>query len=105
MLIFCDSVIFIYYLDHVGPFQVRAANRLAALWAAGDRIAVSDLIRMECRVDPLRTGDANRLAAFDNLFARPDVQALALTTAVLDRATAIRAQHAFPTVDAINLAT
>ena len=36
MLIFCDSVILIYFLDHTGPLQVRAANRLAALGAAGD---------------------------------------------------------------------
>jgi hypothetical protein len=36
MLIYCDSVIFIYFLDHIGPLQVRAANRLAALRAAAD---------------------------------------------------------------------
>jgi predicted nucleic acid-binding protein len=105
MVIFCDSVILIYFLDHVGALQARAAHRLAALTAAGDRIAVSDLIRMECRVGPLRVGDRQRLAAFDRFFAQPDVLVLPLTTAVLDRATAVRAQHGFRSVDAINLAT
>jgi len=31
MLIYCDSMILIYYLDVVGPFHVRAGNRLATL--------------------------------------------------------------------------
>ena len=31
MLIYCDSVILMYYFDHTGPFNVRAANRLATL--------------------------------------------------------------------------
>jgi len=60
---------------------------------------------MECRVGPLRAADAARLAAFDRFFAQPDVQVLALTTAVLNRATVVRARHGFRTVDAINLAT
>lgn len=102
---FCDSVVLIYYLDHIGPLQVQAAQRLAALRTAGDTVAVSDLIRMECRVVPLRVGDAARLARFDGFFQQPDIYILPLTAAVIDRATAIRAQHGFKTVDAINLAT
>jgi predicted nucleic acid-binding protein len=105
VLIFRDSAILIYFLDHTGPLQMRAASRLAALQAAADEIAVSDLIRMECRIVPLRAGDATRLAVFDQFFRHPSVRILPLTTAVLDRATAIRAQHGFRTVDAINLAT
>ena len=46
MLIYCDSVILMYYFDHTGQFNVRAVNRLAALAAAGDRIAISDLVRL-----------------------------------------------------------
>ena len=61
MMIYFDSVILIYFLDHVGPFQARAAHRLAALRTAGDRIAVSDLIRLECRVVPLRLHDSVKL--------------------------------------------
>jgi predicted nucleic acid-binding protein len=84
---------------------VRAANRLASLQAAGDGVAVNDLVRMECRVEPLRAGDARRLARFDGFFAQPDVQVLPLTTAVVDRATLIRAQHGFKALDCIHLAT
>jgi predicted nucleic acid-binding protein len=104
VLIYCDSVILIYFLDHTGPLQVRAAQRPAALWAAGDRVAVSDLTRLECRVHPLRHGDAARLAAFDGFFALADVQLVPLPRAVYDRATGIRAQHGFKTIDSLHLA-
>jgi hypothetical protein len=46
MLISFDSVIVIYLIDHTGPFHARAVTRLAALLAAGDRIAASDLTRL-----------------------------------------------------------
>jgi predicted nucleic acid-binding protein len=104
MLIYLDSAIPIYYFDYVGPYQVRAAQRLAVLLAAGDEIAVSDLTRLECRVKPLRAGDTLRLAKFDGFFARPDVRIVPLTTAVYDRATLIRAQVGFKALDAIHLA-
>jgi hypothetical protein len=60
MRVCLDSVIIIYYLDHTGHFQARAGKRLAACHAAGDEIAINDLVRMECRVDPIRKGDSLR---------------------------------------------
>lgn len=104
MKVYVDSVILVYYLDHTGPFQTRAATRLAALHATGDSIVVSDLVRMECRMHPIRTGDAARLSRFDGFFTRPDVEKVPITTAVFDRATQIRALHGYKTIDAINLA-
>jgi predicted nucleic acid-binding protein len=104
VLIYCDSVILIYYFDQVGPFNVRATQRLAALLAAHDVIAVSHLTRLECRVGPMKRGDSPVLTVFDQFFAKPDVQNVPLTTAVYDRATAIRATHGFKTLDSIHLA-
>ena len=72
--------------------------------AATDRIVVSDLVHLECRVVPVRVGDGRRLALFDQFFAQTDVEKAPLTTAVFDRATDIRARHGFKTFDAINLA-
>src|SRR4051794_40002668 len=95
MRIYCDSVILIYLLDTVGPFHVRADTRITTLRVAGDRIAVSDLSRLECRVKPLRTGDATSLAQFDTFFARSDVERVPLPTAVYDRATMLRASYNF----------
>jgi predicted nucleic acid-binding protein len=104
MMIYFDSVIVIYLIDHTGPFHVRATARLTRLVAARDRIAVSDLSRLECRVKPLRLRDAAKLTDFDNFFARPDVNLVPLSTAVYDRATAIRATHNFKLADALHLA-
>jgi uncharacterized protein len=104
MLVYCDSMILIYYMDHIGPFQDRAANRLASLRANGDRLVVSDLTRLECRVTPIRLGDALALAKFDAFFALPDVRYAPLTTAAFDRATQLRATRQLKTLDALRLA-
>lgn len=104
MLIHCDSVILIYLLDAADSFHDRAVARMGALKAAGDRIAVSDLTRLECRVKPIQVGDLARLHVFETFFALPDVVKVPLTGAVYDRAAAIRARHALKTLDAIHLA-
>lgn len=104
MLIYFDSVIAIYLLDHTGSFQSRAAARLVALETAGDRIAVSDLTRLECRVKPLARGDAVKLAGFDAFFTRPGVFKVPLTTAVYERATLLRATYNFKLADSLHLA-
>jgi hypothetical protein len=93
MRAYLDSVVLVDYLDHAGPFQVRAANRLAALAEAGDQIVVSNLVRMECRMDPIRRGDQARLQRFDGFFALPDIAVAPLTPSVFDRAAEIRAQY------------
>jgi predicted nucleic acid-binding protein len=104
MLIYFDSVIVIYLIDHTGSFQSRAARRLAAMTAAGDQTAVSDLTRLECRVRPIATGDAVKLAGYDAFFARPDVVKVGLSTPVYDRATMLRAAYNFRLADALHLA-
>jgi uncharacterized protein len=103
MLIYCDSVILMYYFDHTGSFNVRATTRLAALAAASDQIAVSDLVPLECRVKHVQTGNTAKLAVFDAFFTRPDVRLMPITTAVFDRATLIRARHNFRLGDALHL--
>ena len=104
MLVYVDSVILRYFYDHTGPFNVRATNRLTALAAAADQLAVSDLVRLECRVKHVKTGDQARLAIFDAFFARPDVRLAPITTAVFDRATLVRATHNFKLGDSLHLA-
>lgn len=104
MNIYCDSVILIYFLDAVGPFNVRAVTRMATMQAAGDIAAFSDLTRLECRVKPLKLGATTTLADFDAFFTRPDIRLVPITTSVFDRATAIRATHNFKLADSLHLA-
>ena len=104
LLICCDSVIVIYFLDANDAWHQKAEVRLTTLQVAGDTIAFSDLSRLECRVKPLQLADNKRLAIFDGFFAMPDVRKVPLTAAVFDRATELRAPFAFKTADAIHLA-
>lgn len=104
MLIYCDSMIFIYLLDVVGAWNSRAAARMAAMRVAGDEAAFSDLTRLECRVQPLKLGAKKTLADMDAFFSRRDLRFVPTTTGVFDRATAIRAAFNFKLGDSLHLA-
>jgi predicted nucleic acid-binding protein len=103
VLIALDTNIIIYLIEQTPGWGPRATARINALRASGDRIAVSDLVRLECRVKPMATNDLLTLADFDKFFATADLL-LPLTTAVCDRATTIRARYRFKLGDALNLA-
>ncbi len=104
MRVFVDANILIYHLEANPDFGARASARLAGLHGAGDQVVVSDLVRMECRVGPLKSGDSALLAGYDGFFAAPGVQVVGLTPSVCDRAAAIRAAYGFRSPDALNLA-
>lgn len=104
MTVYCDSVILIYFLDSVGPFNVRAVARMASMQAAGDVAAFSQLTRLECRVKPLKLGSTKTLGDFDAFFTRSDVRLVPINTAVFDRATVIRATCNFKLGDSLRLA-
>jgi predicted nucleic acid-binding protein len=104
VIIYLDTNIVIYRVEMSPGFGPRAVTHLAHLITAGHTFAVSDLVRMECRVFPIRNGDQALLALFDTFFAQPDVQVFPLSTAVCDRATLLRATYNFKTPDALQLA-
>jgi uncharacterized protein len=64
MIVFLDTNIVIYAVENPPTFGARATARLGALRAAGDSFMVSNLIRMECLVGPLRSGNAALEAQF-----------------------------------------
>ena len=70
MLVFVDTNIVIYLIEQPAGFGPRATAYVNAAMAAGDRIVVSDLVRMECRVGPLAASDTATLAD-TNSFLRP----------------------------------
>jgi predicted nucleic acid-binding protein len=104
MLIYLDSVVCIYAVEGAPSFQALARARLAAMRAAGDQSAVSDLTWLECRVKPIRTGDALALADLEAFLTAADVVRLPLPTAVYERACRVRAGHNYKLADAIHLA-
>jgi predicted nucleic acid-binding protein len=101
---YLDSVIVIYAIEGAPAFKTRAQTHLAGLLAAGDRLAISALSRQECRMKPIRAGDAVILAEYDRFFADPALTRLSPLDPVFERATLIQAHHNFKLADSLHLA-
>jgi predicted nucleic acid-binding protein len=95
MTVCLDADCTIYFVEQDPVWGPRVMARIAALRAAGDDIAVTDLARTECLAKPLATGDLAVVADYQAFFADPDIRVLPLTAAVCERAARIRAASAF----------
>ena len=101
MRIYLDSAPLIYLVENIAPYASTLATRLAA---PGTTQMCSELSRLECRVKPIRDGEAALLIAFDSYFAGIISEVIPLTRPVVDLATELRARYGFKTPDAIHLA-
>ncbi len=97
--VYLDSDVFIYYVEQRSPWFARILTRLTTNPV---HVVITDLTRMECRVLPLRQGNAPLLADFQQAFAA--AESAPLSAAVFDRATDIRATLNLKTPDSIHLA-
>jgi uncharacterized protein len=104
MLVYLDSVICIYAVEGAPSFLARARARLVKMLTAGDQPAISDLTWLECRVRPIRIGDAAALAEMESFLSGTDVARVPLSTAVYERACRIRAIHNLKLADSLHLA-
>ncbi len=82
------------------PWAAKISRAISDL--GNVELVVSDLVRLECRVVPLRNGDAELLRRFDEAFAAAEFARL--TRSVFDRAAELRARHRIKTPDALHLA-
>jgi predicted nucleic acid-binding protein len=103
-MVFLDANPVIYHVEQPPLWGPKASTRITAIVAAGEELSVSDLVRMECLVGPLKRNDTNLLNDFRTFFSLPDVRVLAVTASVADRAAVIRAVHGFRPLDALHLA-
>jgi predicted nucleic acid-binding protein len=103
--LFLDACAVIYRIEDAVPANARLLERLAALRAGSAQIAVSRLSLLECRVRPLREGDADLLARYDEFFAAPDLRIVELDADVVEGATLIRARTGLRTPDALQAAS
>jgi predicted nucleic acid-binding protein len=104
MIVFLDTNIVIYAVEQPPVLGPKAMARLTALRARGDSFMVSDLVRMECLVGPLQSGNRVLQNDFGAFFAAPGVQVVPITPAVCDQAALIRATSRFKPMDALQLA-
>ncbi len=103
-MVFLDASPVIYLIEQPANFGPKITARVTSLLASGERLAVSDLVRMECQVGPLKANDAVLLAQYVTFFRSPDVSVLPVSPAVCDRAARIRAQYGFKPLDSLHLA-
>ena len=101
--IYLDSCVLIYLLEGERELsqEVQAMVKEAA---AESELCVSDLTRLECRVGPIRQGDAALLELYDRFFTSDGVVHLPVGSATFELATELRAHHGPKTPDALHLA-
>jgi len=95
MIVCLDADCAIYFVEQHPVWGPRVAARLAALRAAGNEIAVSDLARTECLARPLAQGNSAVVADYEAFFGDPAVRTLSLTPEVCERAALLRAASNF----------
>lgn len=104
--VYLDACTVIYLVEGAPPFQAAAAASVAPYQGDPDVVLLtSRLTRMECRVKPLRDGQAALLAVYESLFAARRMSLAELSPAVVERATDLRARYRVRTPDALHLAT
>jgi len=97
---YLDSCVLIYALEGAPHLQQRTLQQVERHAQADWEI--SDLVRMECLVGPLRTADQIGLLAFRSFFS--DCTVVPLHPEVMERAAELRAATRLQTADAIHLA-
>lgn len=106
-MIFLDASAIIYLLEGKPALQESVRRTLAGL-RSGETLpalAVSALSLLECRVQPMRDAEHQRLELFDQFFRDPGLEIIEIDRKVIETATALRAKHALRTPDAIQAAS
>jgi predicted nucleic acid-binding protein len=106
VIAFFDASALIYLIEGREPFasSVRAAIRSVIGRHPDARIALGRLSWLECRVGPMKSGDAALLTVYDAFFSRPDIVWVELTRDVVELAAAVRVRHGLRTPDALQAA-
>ena len=102
-MIFLDASAIIYLLEGKPALQ-ESVRRTLAGQRSGETLpalAVSALSLLECRVQPMRDAEHQRLELFDQFFRDPGLEIVEIDRKVIEIATALRARHGLRTPDAI----
>ena len=104
MILFLDACALIYRFEGNAGFRAAITRMLSKLNAesAVAAVAVSRLSVLECRVKPLRDGDAALLKRYDAFFAACHI--VELSAEVVEKATTLRVHYALKTPDALQAA-
>ncbi len=103
-MLFLDAACVVYLVEHTPLWFDRIEPIVRLSVTNGELLCVSDLIRMECLVHPLRLGDMALKKKFDDFFHSADVVVGSIDALICEQAASIRAIHAFKPLDALHLA-
>ena len=73
-MIYADANVIIRLVEGDAVTRAPIEARLRPLWGTGPNLLTSRLSRLECRVKPVRMGDAAVLALFDTFFAGTELE-------------------------------
>lgn len=104
MILFLDTNVVIYAVENPLVLGSKALARILAARSAGDTFMISDLVRMEALVGPLKRGNALLEQRFRQFWAVSDLVVVPIASSVCDRAAEIRATHNIKAMDALQLA-
>ena len=99
-LVYLDTCVVLYAVENDPVHGETTRQRLAE--AADAILAISPLVRMECLVGPMRTGDRALRMRYEK--ALDLLKMLDMPPAVYDGAAELRARFALRTPDALHLA-
>jgi predicted nucleic acid-binding protein len=98
--IYLDSCIVIYLVE--GQKSIQDAVVSALREYCGHTIYTSELVRLECRIGPMKLSDNPLLEEYDNFFKNTTI--LQPNKRIFESATEIRSRQNIKTPDAIHLA-
>lgn len=106
-MVFLDVSAIIYLLEGKPELRESARRILAGLRSDETlpALAVSALSLLECRVQPIRRADDQRLEIFDQFFSDPGLMIVDVDRNVIQTATGLRARYGLRTPDAIQAAS
>ena len=101
--IYADSCIFIYLLEGSRQRKALIADILAPKNCTSDRIAYSDLTKLECLVHPMRNKNHDLCSKYKVLFKRNELYYIPVTPKIFEQATILRSKFTIRTPDALHL--
>lgn len=100
MKIYLDSCIVIYLIEGAGPLQTAVETAIRE--NSAKPFCVSELVRLECKVGPMKRAQKKLLEEYDRFFE--NIAVLEMNKNVFETATSLRATHTLKTPDALHLA-
>ncbi len=104
-MIYVDANVIIRLLEGLPAVRAPIEARLAPHRRTQGFLATSRLSRLECRCKPLREANHSLVALYDTFFTSVEVVLLDLDSAVIEKATELRAGLNVKTPDALHLAS